>query len=82
MSPYRVVIQESQDGRYRFVTQERRFRWFWQSGKPSAWFDSYERLLEEMHRVHWVLVESSTGMKISRQVRRARARRWGQRRLA
>ena len=82
MTPYRVVIQESDDRRYRFVTQERRFWLFWRSGKPSPWFTNYSQMLEEMHRVHWLLVESATGMKVSRQVRRARARRWGQRRLA
>lgn len=82
MTPFRVVIEESDDRRYRFVTQERRFRLFWRSGKPSPWFDSYERLLEEMHHIHWRLVEQVTGVHVSRQVRRARARRWGQRRLA
>jgi hypothetical protein len=79
---HRMVIDQSADGRYRFRPQERILLVFWRSGTASPWFDDYDRLLDEMQRVRWRLIERRSGARVSRQVRRARARKWGQRRLA
>lgn len=81
MITHRMVIDQAA-GRYRFRPQERKALVFWRSGTASPWFDSYDRMLDEMQRVHWRLIELRSGAKVSRQVRRARARKWGQRRLA